>query len=113
MVIAGHNLLRQVGEQHTLTENQGVDSSNLSLGITKTRSKGGFFVVLAYSQVEIEHVLYAEAFQNECLTRRVKYSFSMCQALGFVSRDVLRWLRYAFNTSGAHMAMLESWLISG
>ena len=32
MAIAGYNLPGQVGEQHTLTENQGVDSSNLSLG---------------------------------------------------------------------------------
>jgi len=47
MAIAGYNLLRQVGEQHTLTENQGVDSSNLSLGTTKTRSKGGFLAVWA------------------------------------------------------------------
>jgi len=82
MAIAGYNLLRQVGEQHTLTENQGVDSSNLSLGTTKTRFLSGFFVVLAYSQVEIEHVLCAEASQNECLTQRVRHSFSTCQVLG-------------------------------
>jgi len=31
-----------------LTENQGVDSSNLSLGTTKTRFLSGFFAVLAY-----------------------------------------------------------------
>jgi hypothetical protein len=31
-----------------LTENQGVDSSNLSLGTTKTRSKSGFLAILAY-----------------------------------------------------------------
>jgi hypothetical protein len=48
MAIAGYNLPRQVGERDALTENQGVDSSNLSLGTTKTRSKGGFFAVLTY-----------------------------------------------------------------
>jgi hypothetical protein len=32
MAIAGYNLPRQIGERDALTENQGVDSSNLSLG---------------------------------------------------------------------------------
>jgi hypothetical protein len=84
MVIAGYNLLRQVGEQHTLTENQGVDSSNLSLGTTKTRLLSGFFAALTYSWVEIRQIFVFSPLRNECLTRRVSHSS--------VSRDVLRWL---------------------
>ncbi|MBN1814015.1 MAG: hypothetical protein JXA14_19415, partial [Anaerolineae bacterium] len=40
----------------SVAENQGVDSSNLSLGTTKTRSEGGFSAVLAYLRVKIGQV---------------------------------------------------------
>ena len=64
-----------------ITENQGVDSSNLSLGTKKTRSKGGFFAVLAYGWIKIEQVLCLATFRSKCLTRRVSHSFFTCQAL--------------------------------